>query len=178
MTAYVYDSQTGVYLGMDACQPSPLEPGIFILPSASTLESPFDTELPEDHIYVWSEGKWATSKDPQKMTPVEKVAAGLQELQPHEVIDGDVIRQKTEREVLVSIDDLEVVRQRVEALMGSYLYSTDWYVQRKAETGKDIPIDVLEKRALARDEISLVRVCETVEDALVIYDSWQTAVTA
>ena len=31
-----------------------------------------------------------------------------------------------------------------------YLKDTDWYVSRKAETGKDIPSDILDKRAQAR----------------------------
>lgn len=32
----------------------------------------------------------------------------------------------------------------------NYLKETDWYVTRKAETGVDIPVEVLEKRAQAR----------------------------
>tara|TARA_A100001011_G_scaffold319969_1_gene340269 strand:+ start:352 stop:624 length:273 start_codon:yes stop_codon:yes gene_type:complete len=35
-----------------------------------------------------------------------------------------------------------------------YLLETDWYAYRKAETGKAIPDDVLEKRAQARLDIS------------------------
>ena len=38
-----------------------------------------------------------------------------------------------------------------------YLKDTDWYVARKAETGKDIPQDVLDARAVARDFISANR---------------------
>jgi hypothetical protein len=36
----------------------------------------------------------------------------------------------------------------------SYLAETDWYVTRFAETGKEIPKDILEKRAKARIDIS------------------------
>ena len=35
----------------------------------------------------------------------------------------------------------------------AYLASTDWYVVRKAETGVEIPADVLEKRQAARDSV-------------------------
>ena len=35
-----------------------------------------------------------------------------------------------------------------------YLKHTDWYAHRKAETGKAIPDDVLEKRAQARIDAS------------------------
>jgi hypothetical protein len=38
-------------------------------------------------------------------------------------------------------------------LMG-YLASTDWYVTRMAETGKEIPIDIFDARQEARDKIS------------------------
>ena len=36
-----------------------------------------------------------------------------------------------------------------------YLNETDWYAHRKAETGKAIPDDVLEKRAQARIDASV-----------------------
>ena len=36
-----------------------------------------------------------------------------------------------------------------------YLKHTDWYAHRKAETGKAIPDDVLEKRAQARLDASI-----------------------
>jgi len=35
-----------------------------------------------------------------------------------------------------------------------YLKKTDWYVTRKAETGQDIPDDVLQKRTEARQTAS------------------------
>ena len=34
-----------------------------------------------------------------------------------------------------------------------YLASTDWYISRKQETGRDIPADILEKREIARSVI-------------------------
>lgn len=54
-------------------------------------------------------------------------------------------------------DEEEIARQflRVKAWDAKqYLEKTDWYAQRKAETGKAIPDDVLEKRAQARIDAS------------------------
>ena len=34
-----------------------------------------------------------------------------------------------------------------------YLSSTDWYVTRKMETGKEIPVEILEKREEARTKV-------------------------
>ena len=39
----------------------------------------------------------------------------------------------------------------------SYLKTTDWYSTRFAETGKEIPIEIKEKREQARDRISELR---------------------
>ena len=44
-------------------------------------------------------------------------------------------------------ESLKAVK-RQEAL--EYLNSTDWYAARKAETGKEIPTDIKQKRAQAR----------------------------
>ena len=37
-----------------------------------------------------------------------------------------------------------------------YLAETDWYVARKAETGKAIPDEVLTKRQQARDKVKVI----------------------
>ena len=37
-----------------------------------------------------------------------------------------------------------------------YLADTDWYVTRKAETGKDIPDDILTKRQEAREKVKAI----------------------
>ena len=43
---------------------------------------------------------------------------------------------------------VQIVVDEVKVL--DYLASTDWYAIREAETGVDIPQDVLDKRALCR----------------------------
>tara|TARA_B100001996_G_scaffold362527_1_gene330113 strand:+ start:3154 stop:3516 length:363 start_codon:yes stop_codon:yes gene_type:complete len=55
-----------------------------------------------------------------------------------EMLAADLIRQEKERS-----NDEHL----------KYLQSTDWYVVRKADTGKDIPSDVETKRAAARNAI-------------------------
>lgn len=47
------------------------------------------------------------------------------------------------------------------ASLTQQLYSTDWYVVRKSETGADIPEVILLARAEARDKISALRVTLT-----------------
>lgn len=55
-----------------------------------------------------------------------------------EMLAADLIRQEKER---TNDEHLK------------YLQSTDWYVVRKADTGKAIPSDVVTKRQAARDAI-------------------------
>ena len=47
----------------------------------------------------------------------------------------------------------EELQSQKNAEARAYLASTDWYVVRKAETGTEIPADVLEKRQAARDSV-------------------------
>ena len=54
------------------------------------------------------------------------------------MLDADLLRQQKERS-----NDEHL----------KYLRSTDWYVVRKADTGKAIPSDVVTKRQAARDAI-------------------------
>ena len=54
------------------------------------------------------------------------------------MLDADLLRQQKERS-----NDEHL----------KYLQSTDWYVVRKADTGKAIPSDVVTKRQAARDAI-------------------------
>lgn len=49
--------------------------------------------------------------------------------------------------------DPAIAQEEDNNLNRAYLYETDWYVTRKAETGKAIPDDVLAKREAARAAI-------------------------
>ena len=59
---------------------------------------------------------------------------GYAPAKPQEVIDGERIAE-----------------------LENYLNKTDWYVSRYAETGKEIPADIVKARQDARDEISKLR---------------------
>ena len=49
--------------------------------------------------------------------------------------------------------EIEKQEKRVKAHAAKrYLQETDWYVHRKAETGKEIPSDILAKRQQARTD--------------------------
>ena len=52
--------------------------------------------------------------------------------------------------------DTDVIRMEDNLSNRAYLTETDWYVTRKAETGKAIPEDVLAKRVAARAAIAEV----------------------
>ena len=59
---------------------------------------------------------------------------GYAPAKPQEVIDNERVRE-----------------------LESYLVETDWYAIRYAETGKEIPADVVKARQEAREEISKLR---------------------
>lgn len=58
----------------------------------------------------------------------------------YEVVDG-VLREKDESVVSIGVK------------AQTYLNNTDWYCSRLIETGLVIPIEVLEKRAEAREQV-------------------------
>lgn len=56
------------------------------------------------------------------------------------------------RPTLVDFPDEYKKRDRILELK-NYLFSTDWYVIRFMETGIEIPLEIKEKRQLAREEL-------------------------
>ena len=60
-------------------------------------------------------------------------------------VNGNLIRSEPVDTDVIQIEDNRSNR--------AYLKETDWYVTRKAETGKAIPDDVLAKREAARAAI-------------------------
>tara|TARA_B100000575_G_C22698991_1_gene422890 strand:- start:49 stop:339 length:291 start_codon:yes stop_codon:yes gene_type:complete len=75
------------------------------------------------------------------------------------ILDG---REKQPEEELIGTppditeEDIKYQEVLVKAAQAKrYLNETDWYAHRKAETGKAIPDDVLEKRAQARIDASV-----------------------
>lgn len=60
-------------------------------------------------------------------------------------VDGALVRSEPVDSDVIQAADNEAAR--------AYLAETDWYVSRKAETGKAIPEDVLARRAESRAAI-------------------------
>jgi hypothetical protein len=69
---------------------------------------------------------------------------------PYAGVDWSHIKAKVESPSLTP--DEVLLKEKGEAQM--YLTTTDWYITRQAETGKEVPADVLEKRAAARLTLS------------------------
>ena len=68
-------------------------------------------------------------------------------------VEGLVI--PTEQEIadcIVMLKERRIIQDKNEDAR-EYLASTDWYVTRKAETGVEIPQDILDLRAQARLEV-------------------------
>ncbi len=84
-------------------------------------------------------------------------AVEISEARRVELMDGQAKGKRIEP----SSDGLPVLVDRVatdEQLMAAqkrkaraYLADTDWYIARRAETGKEVPPDVSEQRAAARE---------------------------
>ena len=75
---------------------------------------------------------------------------------PISIADGDEFPRMIIQFPDLTFEDLTITRTAYElGVIGKqYLKDTDWYVARKSETGKDIPSDVLTKRAQARIDAS------------------------
>jgi len=54
---YSYNQETGVYEGECLANPSPKEPGKFLMPAHSTAEKP--PQCSENEIAVFQNGKWS-----------------------------------------------------------------------------------------------------------------------
>jgi len=69
---------------------------------------------------------------------------------------ADEINKSNPLGITTAMLDADLLRQQKERSNDEhlkYLQSTDWYVVRKADTGKAIPSDVVTKRQAARDAI-------------------------
>tara|TARA_B100000212_G_scaffold104552_2_gene77321 strand:- start:2901 stop:3233 length:333 start_codon:yes stop_codon:yes gene_type:complete len=50
--------------------------------------------------------------------------------------------------------DVEITKEQKMLVAQNYLFETDWYVIRQADSGKEMPSDIKTKRAEARETIS------------------------
>jgi hypothetical protein len=60
-TAYCFSPVTGEYSGEEVAQPSPLEPGEYLLPANATFTKPPSGDA--DEIAVWSGERWIVRQD-------------------------------------------------------------------------------------------------------------------
>lgn len=65
--AYSFHPTTGVFLGVDFAQESPLEPGVFLLPAGATFVKP--PQVPEGKQAVWGGESWSVQDIPLAPEP-------------------------------------------------------------------------------------------------------------
>jgi hypothetical protein len=61
--AYSFHPSTGVFLGVDFAQESPLEPGVFLLPAGATFVEP--PQVFEGQRAVWNGNTWEVQDIPE-----------------------------------------------------------------------------------------------------------------
>lgn len=75
MQIHHYD-HAGFYLGTSAADPSPLEPGRFLIPARATAIAPPD-QLPEGHVARWNGAVWQAVCKPVRPedtnSPIDKL---------------------------------------------------------------------------------------------------------
>lgn len=65
--AYSFHPVTGVFIGVDFAQESPLEPGVFLLPAGATFIEP--PQVPEGKQAIWAGSSWAVEDIPLPPEP-------------------------------------------------------------------------------------------------------------
>ena len=81
--AYSFHSETGVFIGVEFAQESPLEPGVFLLPRSSTFDEP--PKVASGKQAVWNGETWGVQDTPP---PPEPPAP------EQETLTWDSVRQK------------------------------------------------------------------------------------
>jgi hypothetical protein len=65
--AYSFHPETGVFIGLEFAQESPLEPGVFLLPAGATFVEP--PQVAEGKQAVWGGSSWAVEDIPLPPAP-------------------------------------------------------------------------------------------------------------
>jgi hypothetical protein len=118
--AYSFHPETGVFIGIDLAQESPLEPGVFLLPARATFVEP--PQVTEGKQAVWKGDAWEVQDIP--------VPEPIPEPEP-EPLTWDIIR--AERNFLLSQSDWT---QLADAPLNPE-QKQDWTVYRQAL--RDVP---------------------------------------
>lgn len=72
MIVWQYD-QAGILIGPTEADPSPLEPGNFLIPARCTTVAP-PTEIPEGQVPRWNGAEWQLVRMPTREAPEDPVA--------------------------------------------------------------------------------------------------------
>lgn len=150
---YMFDSFNGEYLYESFADPSPLEPGVWIYPSNSTLAKPEGFNLKENEALVFDESKNKWSVVPDFRGKVYYLSTGEEVLitDVNELVPDDAFLERPSQTYFTD-EEKKIFEAKL------YLSNTDWYVTRFIETGKSIPEEVTVKRQECRDIISAISV--------------------
>ena len=96
--AYSFHPETGVFIGVEFAQESPLEPGVFLLPAGATFVEP--PQVAEGKQAIWGGGSWAVEDIPLPPAPEPEPELVLPE---PELLTWDTIR--AQRNFLLSQSD-------------------------------------------------------------------------
>jgi hypothetical protein len=163
MQAYSYDERTGEYIGTVNCQPSRLEPGVYLTPGHATRVPPPSREI--NQAVVWNGSGWEIKADYRGIRYWRKSdpAGGTLEITEIGVFpdaewtDQDPahtslgpVKWVTDQWVVDTEAEQAAEQARVNLEARSYLLSTDWMVIRAMEGGKPVPQEVTDRRIAAR----------------------------
>ena len=82
--AYSFHPETGVFIGVDFAQESPLEPGVFLLPAGATFVEP--PQVAEGKQATWDGKAWAVTDIPLPPAPEPEPEPVLTEPEPEPVL--------------------------------------------------------------------------------------------
>ena len=84
-------------------------------------------------------------------------------------VDDTYMTEEQKAEIVNALNLIEPPLEWVKWVKGntytSYLADTSWYIERLNDpsSGKPIPEEVLNKRAIAREQLSLIKACTNIE---------------
>ena len=85
------------------------------------------------------------------------------------MVDDKYMTEEQKAEVISALNliepPLEWVKQVKGAVYESYLANTSWYIERLNDpsSGKPVPEEVVSKRAIAREQLSIINTCTSIE---------------
>ena len=147
MKIYHYNVE-GIFTSEGVANPSPLEPGKYLVPAKATTVEPI--AVVDGQVARWTGEEWEAYVAPE---PEEWKPASLEEAKLNKTWD-------------------------IKSTAGALLSPSDWMIVRQAETGQAAPPEVLEYRASVRAVASAteekVLAATSVDEVMAIEASWPT----